>query len=312
MGFHIFVVRGWAYNRAGNLLFKSADRIWNSNAAKIVRLSIINKTYAFCDKVRCSHIKEELKIDDSRFDDLYCSDNPSEVYVSIDKSCNLHCKSCRNNQFTAKGISAIKPRLLARKLIKSNWTRKSERLILAGQGEVFFSKIYKNMLYESEITKRDSIEILTNGTLMTKDNLDRLCTTYNNVKFYITVDAATEETYKKLRAGGNFNFLMKNLEYLSTLRKQNKVSRVELHFVVQKGNYKEMVDFVKLNNKLHFDKVHFMQIANWGTYTDKEFAEVSMIQKNGMPKKELAAVLKHPLIKESLYEYSNISKFIKN
>ena len=71
-----------------------------------------------------------------------------------------------------------------------------------------------------------------------------------------------------------------------------------------------MVALKKLCKKLGFDGTAFSQIQNWGTYTDEEFKDISMLSENGEPKKELLEVLKHPLLKEHLDE-SNIQKFIE-
>ncbi len=303
---------GWAYNKAGNLVLKSTDKIWHSNTLKLFRLSIINRTYAFCDRVTCPYMRQNLNGNTERLDDLKPSDIPNEVYISIDKSCNLKCKSCRKDFYHPKIFHKIRLNILSKKLKESDWTLKSKRLVLAGQGEIFFSNIYKDMIYNSKIKERSNIELLTNGTLMNKENLDKLCDIYNDISLYITLDAVTEKTYKKLRVGGNFNNLMKNLEYLSTLKKQRKIKHVDINFVVQKDNYKEMVGAAVLVKKLGFDKVNFSQITNWGTYTDEEFKEVSMIKENGVPKRELKEVLKNPIFKESIFEDSNVSKFIEN
>ena len=244
----IVVVHGWAYCKIGSFYSKSPSQIESSTALKLMRLSIINKSYAFCNKLVCPHFNQNYTATNSRFEDLTPTDVPEEVYVSIDKSCNLRCKSCRNHFFNAKGYDLRIAKKLGKILVNSKWTSQTKRLIIASQGEIFFSQIYKKMLFDSKLTKRDDLEILTNGTLMTKTNLDKLTKLYPNLQVFVTIDAATEETYKKIRIGGNFNKLMENLEYLSTLRKNNIVKKVVLLFVVQKDNYKEIIDVLKLYN----------------------------------------------------------------
>ena len=301
----------WGYHNIGNLFVNDTDKIWNSNSMKLHRLAIINRTYAYCDVSSCPYLKENMKKDGKRNNDLKPLETPQKVYISIDRSCNLHCKSCRKNKFDAKGIRALQVNSLYRRLINSKWVLKSKRMIVAGQGEVFYSKVYQKLIFDENVVKnRESIEILSNGTLATKQKMDKLCEAYSDIKMSITVDAATEKTYNKIRLGGNFNNIINNFEYLSELRKNNKVKYIELIFVVQNSNYREMIDFIKMAKKYNFDKVGFSQISNWGTFTDKEFKKVSMLKKDGKPKRELKKILKNKIFKDPMVNYTNITKFI--
>ena len=81
----------WGYHAIGNLFAKSPDEIWN-------------KTYAFCDKTLCPYLSNSMQKTDTRFEDKKEEVMPQDIYVSIDRSCNLHCKSCRNEHFNAKGL----------------------------------------------------------------------------------------------------------------------------------------------------------------------------------------------------------------
>lgn len=298
---------GWIKKEMGNITFRSPKKVWNSNLAKLHRLSIINKTYIFCNINTCPFMSKEIKPTNTRFEDLKPTKTPEDVCVAIDTSCNLMCKSCRNKRYNVtKGRHLWALQNLSRKLIKSNWCNKAKKLIMASQGEVLFSKTYKKMLFDSKITKRDSICIHTNGTLLTKKNLEKLCSNYKDIEIMISIDAAREDTYSKLRRGGNFNFLMKNLENLSKVKKEGKVRKVNLLFVVQKLNYKEMPEFVRIAKRLEFDYVDFSVIQNWGTYKKDEFKEISMLDENGKPKKELMEVLKDPIFKDKIIISNNV------
>ena len=135
---------------------------------------------------------------------------------------------------------------------------------------------------------------------MTKRVLDKLCSIYNDIKIMISVDAVTEETYNKIRCGGNFKQLMKNLENLSEARKNGKVKEVTLLFVIQKENYKEMIDYVKLAKRLEFDHVDFSRIQNWGTFTKKEYENISMFSDAEDPKSEIIDILSDPIFEDKI------------
>jgi wyosine [tRNA(Phe)-imidazoG37] synthetase (radical SAM superfamily) len=86
----------------------------------------------------------------------------------------------------------------------------------------------------------------------------------------ISIDAANGETYNIVRRGGDWNTLMKNLEFISTIKMNNK----NVSFVVQDTNYFEMEDFYILMNKIFKNNINvfFNKITNWGTYSEGEFA----------------------------------------
>lgn len=303
---------GWTEKELGSILIKKLKSIWTSKTATLFRLSIINRTYIFCNPNTCPFLTKETKKTDKRYE-KETPKIPEEINVSIDSSCNLKCKSCRKNQTNITGGPRyLMLKYLSNKILKSPYVVGSKEIIMASQGEVFFSKTYRRMLFNSNLTKRDSITIHTNGTLLTKKNLDRLTSIYKNINVLISVDAAKEETYKKIRIGGNFKALTKNLNNLSIAKKEGKINKVTLLYVVQKDNYKEMVEFIKKTKELGFDKINFSKIENWDTYTEKEFRKVSMFDINDNPKKELLKVLENPIFDDEIVDKkTNILKIRK-
>ena len=66
----------------------------------------------------------------------------------------------------------------------------------------------------------------------------------------VSLHAMKEKTYNKIVRGGNYKKVIENLEYLSSLKKQGKIERLELHFTVTSLNYKEIPDIIKYTRKL--------------------------------------------------------------
>lgn len=302
---------GYGFNYLGNILNNNLEDLWYSNRAKLFRLSIINKTYAFCDRKTCPYLKKSNFLEtDTRYNDIKVYDNPNEIYVSIDKRCNLHCTSCRSCFYNPSEDDNNVRELAKKYLLESKWLSKADRLCFAGDGEVFFGKTYLELLESDEVKKRDSIEILTNGNLMTKEVLDKLVANHKKINIYISMDAASDETYSKIRLGGNFKKLINNLEYLSKLKKENKINVVELNFVIQRDNFKEINDFIQIVKKLDFDGANFSIISNWGTYEEEEFTHISMVNEAGIPNDELKSEL-DKVAKED-YKYITESSFLYN
>ena len=310
-GFVFPCCEGWATQHIGNILYSNPKKVWNSTRARLFRLSIINKTYAFCSFDNCPLLQKKKKVD-SRFNDLVVSNDPKTVCIAFDESCNLKCKSCRTcflNNNNKKLYSYIHNDLV-KKLKSSKWLNSADELIMASNGEVFFSKSYKEILFSEKINKRNSIIIHTNGTLLSKNTLDKLCKKYSDIEFFISLDACTKKTYESLRLGGNFGILMRNLENLSIARKEGRVKSVSILFVLQKDNYTELVDTAKLAIKLGFDKFDVTKINNWGTYSSTQFNDISMYDEFGRPKSELVKVLENPIFKSNKIEFKG-SVFVK-
>ena len=144
---------------------------------------------------------------------------------------------------------------------------------------------------------------MTNGTLFTPQEWEKMEGKYDSLRFSVSIDAATKGTYEKVRCGGNFDRLMKNMEFLSELRKEGKVDEVIVNMIVQKANYKEIPDFIRWAKKLGFDGVYLSHIWNWGTFTEDEFENnVSMFDKNGNMKPELARILEDPVCRDPIVD----------
>ncbi len=289
----------------GNIGVTRVEKVWKSTLAKIIRLSVINNTYTFCSRELCRHFYKSPDHTDliERMKGLEETEHPKSITIAYDYICNLHCPSCRKKTY-AKNAEKKEAEIKActEALYNSDWLNKADELIIGGSGEVFLSKNYKRVLYDGT-TKRNYIQIMTNGTLFTQKEWEKIEGKYDHICFSVSVDAATKETYGKVRCGGNFEQLMKNMEFLSLLRKDNKVDQVQVNMIVQKMNYKEIPDFIRWAKKMNFDRVYLSHIWNWGTYTDDEFEnKVSMFDKNGKMRSELARILEDPICRDPIVD----------
>ncbi|MCR5441527.1 MAG: hypothetical protein K6E66_05380 [Lachnospiraceae bacterium] len=146
---------------------------------------------------------------------------------------------------------------------------------------------------------------LRNGTLFTESEWEKLEGRYEHTGFMVSVDAAGKETYEKVRCGGSFERLMKNMDFLSELRRLNKVDSVKVIMIVQKANYTEIPAFIRWAKDKGFDGVSLSHIRNWGTYDDRDFYEnVSMFDMSGNMKPELAEVLADPVCMDPMVNTS--------
>ncbi len=121
----------------------------------------------------------------------------------------------------------------------------------------------------------------------------------------ISIDAGTKETYEnKTRLGGNWENLLNNLKFISTLPISVKTS-----FVVQDSNYMEMETFYNLMYSIFYKKVNvfFGKITNWGTFSEGEF-KLKQVWDETHPehqlfKKEFNKIWKNKNLFHNLYEF---------
>lgn len=304
------------YERLGNITKMPKEQIWKSSLHKILCLSAVNHTYTFCKKDMCPLFigKKRGKISDNLNEKEYqrMSDSPETLALAYDQTCNLYCTTCRDKMYIPTEEVKQKQKTLSDILIK-NYLSDVQFLILAGDGEVFASPSYREVYSAAECEGICYIRLLSNGLLFNEHNWKELRKN-KHAKFMLTVsiDAATKKTYENIRRGGDFEKLKKNMEFASALRKSGELSYFRINFVVQKRNYLEMPLFVEWGESLGCDEVFFTKILNWGTYTEEEFQNVSMMQSDGItPKPELLELSRDPRMQSDIVDMGTIQALHK-
>lgn len=293
-----------------NIFDKSQSELWHSTVHKILYLSTENKTFSFCDKSMCPLFVAKkpqdcqgVQVVDKPYKPI--TPFPETLALGYDSSCNLACITCRKEVHFARERELELVKKIEDKVIKE-YLPHCKFLILAGNGEVFASPSYRN-IYEAKECSPQYIRLLSNGTLFTPEVWEHF-KKEKHIKIMLTVsvDAASRETYYRIRRG-NFDSLKKNMQFASELRKKGELSYFRMNFVVQKENYKEMPAFVQWGEELGVDEVFFTKILNWGTYTQAEFEEVSMMEIDGItPKPELKEILGHPAMQSDIVDLGTI------
>ena len=264
---------------------------WNSYRAKIVKLSLINNTYSFCSREKCAGlcaVKDKLQYWDLEYAGADYS-NKGEKYpplatICIDYSCNLKCESCRQDYKRISDDELEKRKYLSEKL-KDQLMPYVDEVIMAGNGEMFYSPLYRDMWINNSEQKRKGIIVKSNGVLFNKQNWELLSNGYENISLDISIDGASKEVYETVRRGGNWDVLYNNMIFASELRKSGKLKSFSIEFVVQQKNYQDAVHFVELGKEWGCDRVIFARIYNWGTYDKDDFnSHITLFENNGTGK----------------------------
>ena len=294
----------------GNLLQEGAlSEIYNNVYTRIIKLSSLNHSYCLCDiSGWCPYYQEKLVNNENLSFTNTCK-VPEKITLALDQSCNLACKSCRNKHYVMNDVARLRTRLAAKNLQTSGFLDKTKTLIVAGQGEVFYSPYYRQLI-ETKL-QRDNIVVLSNGTLFNEENWNWIKNKYKEIDIHISVDAASKETYSKLRCGGDFKNLMKNLTMLADLHRYNCFRKFTLSFVVQRGNFHEMIEFIDLGKSLGVDNVVFQRMGHfYSSLTKKEYLQKCLIINDEYLDYELWQVLQDPIFKDPIVDLSGLNRYI--
>jgi len=268
----------WLPTKLGEI--KDVGTIWKSDKLKEVQESILDGSYSHCSVELCPALNQfvhEGIVDKGffkthkefkKFDYTY----PKMINYSFDRSCNLSCPSCRTDKImaTSKEIVEID---WAINEIENAYGENLHGLYLSGTADPFASKSFRKLLTDfdkGKYPKVHNIQLHTNAILFTEEMWNSMKTVQPYIKtIEISIDAATKDTYEVLRRGGDWDVLVNNLNYISTL----SLFDLRVSMVVQETNYLEMFDFYVMMKNIFGKKavIFFKKISNWGTYTDEEF-----------------------------------------
>ena len=295
----------WVSVPFGNIL--KDKNLYNSYRARIIKLSSLNKTFCFCDLKRCRwYNSKEIPSEKVKID-FKIIDVPEYVIFLTDNTCNLRCVSCRQKFYIAPKKQQKKTHLINEKILDTKWLD-TATVMMAGQGEIFFSKEYLHLL--DMIKHGKKLDVLSNGNLFDESKWKLITSKFDDISVSISMDAATKETYTKIRHG-NFDKLVKNINMLGKYRKEEKFYYFKLNFVVQKRNMNEMIDFVKFAKKNNADVIHFMKMNYWGSMPYDEFKEQRLIIDQRYLDYDLYKILQDPIFKDKRVDISEFKNYIE-
>lgn len=182
-----------------------------------------------------------MKTSLNRFDGEF----PFQVLMETTSYCNLRCVMCSRKHIKMK--LGIMDENLKKKVIDDIAENDANtRFWFCYFGEPLLLKT-RNSFFESiKYAKSKGIKttiINSNANLLDKEAVKKLIENGLD-EIYIGIDAFTPNTYKKIRVGGNYNKVMKNIDYLLS-QVTNNCPKVVMQFGVYEENEREVDDFKK-------------------------------------------------------------------
>lgn len=273
----------WLPVSIGNLHEDSIVDIWQSKKVNIIRDTINDGSYKYCNLQVCEDIKY---LYNRRKKDQPILKYPRSIHMAVDVTCNLACPSCRTDYIkTETTESMAKIRSVLDNIFSSvTEMSHSERITIYmdGAGEIFSSSVYRDFFKNHRLFNNNdswpNIDFVlnTNGTLLTPKIQKMYSSLLDKTSlFCISVDAGNKDTYESVRVGGDWDMLMDNLQYLyeDHLIKKNKPW--QWNFIVQKNNILSLPDLIRKIQQFK-EKPPFLRISNlvnWGSYTEEEYLE---------------------------------------
>jgi len=311
---------------AGNIREQAMETVWNSEVAQEIRRAILDGNFRYCSRIHCPLIggrqlpsreaalaNRLAKIGGSNgaLEHLYpvrLERGPEELHLSYDRSCNLSCPSCRDLVYVATKARQEEMELAYGEKLRK--LAKEARIVyLDGAGEAFASKHSRGLM--KSLTRAEypqlRFQLISNGQLLDQRAWEDLDLWGRVDKICLSMDGASEETYRITRRGGTLARFLRNLAFLDGLRRSGREQfAMNLHFVVSALTFREMPEAVRLARKFHVDRLIFIAFRNWGHMGRTEVQRWMVTNPEHPLHEEFVSVLNDPELNDALVDLGTV------
>jgi radical SAM protein with 4Fe4S-binding SPASM domain len=195
---------------------------------------------------------------------------PVDVYLQVASACNLDCYMCSEHnrpedQRFGRGLRCMSSDLFE-KLEKEVFPW-STRVWFGVGGEPTIAEHFAQFLVRAARAGQE-IHLTTNGTRFEHGDLAEVIAR-EVTHLHVSLDAATAETYERIRRGSRWDRVMRGIEKLNSFRGANGRCRLSLSFVLMRSNVHELPAFVALAHELGADSVlaqHVIPVTEEGKH----------------------------------------------
>lgn len=194
-------------------------------------------------------------------------------------SCNLRCKHCYQSGYSAADLDLEKLFKIADEIfaVLKQWGMHG-RISLTG-GEPFCSKhLHALFDYLDKNERIVSIDILTNGTCVTDDDIQRLKKYKKLHQIQISLDGGTAEIHDAVRGNGSYDKAIDTIRRL----KSNGIEVALMYTLMQQNKY-DYKNFIYTAEREKVDALTVERVTPCGSGSDQELLsadEIYEIYKN--------------------------------
>jgi len=189
---------------------------------------------------------------------------PDVVQVNFTFRCNLHCKMCsmydQMKFLQDQGRQVEIDANTFKKIIRETKELGTDNILFIGGEPLLREDIFDLVRYAKKLSL--NVIIVTNGVLLNEDNIRR-CIDSGVDWLSISIDAASEETFSKIRGPKVLDKIINNIKLLNKIKEEMGKSypNVVSCSTMMNDNLEELLDVVRLCRKLKIEKVIFQPVV---------------------------------------------------
>jgi MoaA/NifB/PqqE/SkfB family radical SAM enzyme len=195
--------------------------------------------------------------------------DPVCLYLEVSNECNLACKTCPLTYGKVEEPAKLSLEQV-RRLVSQFPT--VSRVVLHGVGEPLLNRELPQII---AWLKERGIYVLfnSNGTLISKRWREALVASRLD-EIRISLDAATPESFTRVRGKPLFEVIIKNIGGLMALKteKGSPMPVVSLWLTGLRETLKELPGFIRLAHRLGVDRVYLQRLVYWDAMSHDQLA----------------------------------------
>jgi len=178
-----------------------------------------------------------------------CRDPLAKVYIEPTNRCNLECRTCMRNIWD-EPLGQMDSSTFSRILEGLGNISPPPKIFFGGIGEPLAHPRIAEMVGQAKKIG-SSVELITNGTLLTPDMSLRLLDAGLNM-LWVSLDGATPESYADVRLGSALPEVLANIAAFRKARQTEYTQRAYLGivFVAMKRNIADLPALLKLGREM--------------------------------------------------------------
>lgn len=210
---------------------------------------------------------------------------PSQVMVDLTEVCNLGCIHCTHPDFKKSEIYSkrmLEPSLnskMIREVAESGF-KITKYIRYTSNGEPLVHPKSYDMILDAVKNSKTKVTLTTNGTLLNEKKMKKLLETGLHM-IDISIDAFNQETYSKVRIGGNLEVTRRNvLKLIDMNLKLGKKTKIIVSFVEQNENTSEINQFKNFWSSQKVDDVLIRKLhTNSGSLIKNDEKKKSVVKR---------------------------------
>jgi len=190
-------------------------------------------------------------------------EKPLYFFIELNSHCNLNCKMCYQSLTSTKRPVYSMPMHIVDKMAKEIKELEIPSMILSAGAEGLIHPEIKEIITKFKNAGIIDFILMTNGIKLTED-IAELIVDLGIERLSVSLDAATPQTYEKIRGIDKLELIKKNINKFLEIRKKknSKLPFLRLTFVKQEENFAEIDAFYeKWKDKA--DLIDYQDLINY-------------------------------------------------